>query len=74
MNNRWIVFYNSYLIRQYETHVNVKICIFVNVVKYIYKYIYKNTNQTIVEIVNKNKNDEIFRHLHERYIDFTQIV
>jgi hypothetical protein len=35
------------------------------------QYVYKNDDQTILRI---DENNEIVRHLHERYIDSTQIV
>jgi hypothetical protein len=70
-NNRWIVSYNSYLSLRYKIHINVKICTIVKIIQYVHKYVYKNDDQTILRI---DENDEIVRHLHERYIDSTQIV
>jgi len=49
-NNRFIIFYNLYLIRKYNTYINVEICIIIKVIKYIYKYIYKRSDKTTVEI------------------------
>ena len=63
--------YNFYFICRYQIHINVKTCVIVKIVKYIHKYIYKNENQTILQI---NENDEIFRYINDRYIDFLQIV
>ncbi len=70
-DNRWIVSYNSYLFLRYKTHINVKICTIVKIIQYVHKYVYKDDDQTILRI---DENDEIVRHLHERYIDSTQIV
>ena len=70
-DNCWIIFYNSYFIRHYQIYINVKICVFVKIVKYIHKYIYKNENQITLQI---NENDEIARHVSKRYIEFVQIV
>jgi len=44
-DNCCIISYNSYFIRKYKTHINVKLCNSINVVKYIYKYIYKEDNR-----------------------------
>jgi hypothetical protein len=66
-DNRWIVSYNPYLIRRYKTYINVEICITVQAVKYIYKYIYKGRNRVTLEIANTN---EIRRYVTCRYIGF----
>ena len=49
-NNRFVVFYNLYLICKYNVYINIEICTTVKTVKYIYKYIYKRFNKTTVEI------------------------
>lgn len=41
VDNRYVVPYNSFLLNKYECHVNVEAVTTVDVVKYIYKYIYK---------------------------------
>ena len=69
-DNCWIISYNSYLILRYQTHVNVEICAFVQIVKYIHKYIFKGDAQIILKI---DENDKIKRHLNDRYIDPSQI-
>ena len=43
-DNCWVVPYNPYLTRHYETHVNVEVCATVKAVKYIHKYIYKSSD------------------------------
>ncbi len=70
-DNRWIVSYNSYLSLRYKIYINVKICKIIKIIQYVHKYVYKNDDQTILQI---DENDEIVRHLHERYIDSIQIV
>ena len=69
-DNRWMMFYNFFLTRRYQTHVNVKICASVKVVKYIHKYIYKEDNQITLQI---NENDEIAKHVNDRYINSSQV-
>ena len=69
-DNRWMMFYNLFLIWRYQVHVNEKICAIVKVVKYIHKYIYKKEDQITLQI---NKNDEITKHINDRYINLSQV-
>ena len=41
LNNTWVMSYNSYLIHKYSAHINVEICEFIQIIKYIHKYMYK---------------------------------
>ena len=47
-DNRFVVLYNPYLLRVYSAHINVEICATIKAVKYIYKYIYKDNDRTIL--------------------------
>ncbi len=58
-NNCFIVFYNLYLIRKYNVYINIEIYIIVKTVKYIYKYIYKGSDKTTVEIQGQNGLNEV---------------
>ncbi len=49
-DNRFIIFYNLYLIYKYNVYINIEICVTVKIVKYIYKYIYKRFDKIKVEI------------------------
>ena len=40
--------YNLYLSYKYYTYINIKIYASMQAIKYIYKYIYKGSNYTIV--------------------------
>ena len=42
---RWVVPYNSYLLRKYQCHLNVQTACSIKSVKYIYKYIYKGQDR-----------------------------
>lgn len=66
VDNRWVVPYNPYLLRRYQTHINVEVCASVQAVKYIYKYIYKGNDRTSVQL--SSQMDEIDRHMQGRYI------
>ena len=48
INNCQIILYSPYLTIKYYTYINVKVCAFVKSVKYIYKYIYKGSDCTIL--------------------------
>ncbi|XP_057249904.1 uncharacterized protein LOC130591037 [Beta vulgaris subsp. vulgaris] len=41
MDNRWVIPYNPYLSALFDCHLNVEVCLTIQAVKYIYKYVYK---------------------------------
>ena len=45
-----MIFYNSYLLLKYETHINVEICTSIKLVTYLYKYVFKRSNHVDVSI------------------------
>jgi hypothetical protein len=63
--------YNPYLIRRYKAHINVEICITVQAVKYIHKYIYKGRDRATLKIADT---DEIRRYVTCRYISLSQAI
>ncbi len=70
-NNRWVVFYNPFLIRLLKVYINVEVCIIIKTVKYIHKYIYKGHDKATLQIYKINK---ITRYVTCRYINLTQII
>ena len=54
LNNRQIVLYNPYFSANYRAYINVKVYTSIQAVKYIYKYIYKGTNQITIQLLNNN--------------------
>lgn len=66
LNSHWIVFYNSFLSRRYNVHINVKIYTFVKIIKYIIKYVFKRFDMIMMKFTKRN--DEIKRYLNNRYI------
>lgn len=50
-DNTWVVPYNPYLCLKYDAHINVEICTSIRSVKYLYKYVYKGTDQAQLLLV-----------------------
>ncbi|POM77405.1 Helitron helicase-like protein [Phytophthora palmivora] len=48
--NQWVVPYNPFLSQKYNCHINVEVCATSKAVKYIYKYVYKGADMTMVTI------------------------
>ncbi|XP_024368015.2 uncharacterized protein [Physcomitrium patens] len=66
LDNRWVVPYNPYLIGRFNCHINVEICSSVKTVKYLYKYIFKGSDRSVVE--TDEVVDEIKDFLEGRYV------
>ncbi|CAJ0586072.1 unnamed protein product, partial [Mesorhabditis spiculigera] len=45
LDNRHVVPYNPYLLQRFDAHINLEICAWFNVVKYLFKYCYKGTDR-----------------------------
>jgi len=69
-DNRWVVPYNPFLLRKYQSHMNVEVCATVQAVKYIHKYVYKGSDRTTAVVGSTN--DEITRYVSGRYIGPTE--
>ena len=67
-DNRQIVPYNLCLIRRYKAYINVEICTIVQIIKYIYKYVYKGRDKVTLEIADTN---EIKRYVTCRYMSLS---
>ena len=55
VDNRWIVPYNSYPTKKYNSHVNVEACTSIKSVKYIFKYVYKGHDCANVQTTAPNE-------------------
>jgi hypothetical protein len=42
LDNRWVVPHNVYLSTKYDAHINIEVCNNIRVVKYLFKYVYKD--------------------------------
>lgn len=51
INNKWVVFYNFYLLKKYYTHINMGVCSFIKAVTYLYKYICKGNDIVNISIM-----------------------
>ena len=45
IDSSWVVPYNPYLLKKYDTHINVEIATSVKSFKYIFKYVYKEVTE-----------------------------
>jgi hypothetical protein len=56
--NRQVIPYNLYLIRCFNCHINVKLVSSVKAIRYIFKYIYKETDLTTLIIYKSYRNPQ----------------
>ena len=69
IDNSWMVPFCPLLSRVYKSHINVEYCNSVKSIKYICKYINKDSDQAVFKLENSEKNkNEIDDFLHGRYI------
>ena len=68
VDNRYVVPYNKWLLRQMNSHTNVEICSSVKCIKYVLKYVNKGSDQAIFSIQVENQNDEILQYQEARYV------
>ncbi|XP_078443067.1 uncharacterized protein LOC144712680 [Wolffia australiana] len=82
IDNRWVVPYNKYLCKVFNSHINVEICSSIQLVKYLYKYVYKGYDRIQVRVSsnsattnfaiggnvpNASSRDEAQQYLDARY-------
>ena len=72
MDNHWVVPYNSYLTRHFGVHIDVKVCISVQAIKYIHKYIYKGFDCVTIQM--DLEKDKVAQYLQKRYIRPTEAI
>ena len=81
LDNRWVVPYNPYLLLKFNAHINVDICSTVSAVKYLYKFVYKGHDRSIIEFKAVSENgetaeaksvNEISQYLEGRYVSATE--
>lgn len=73
-DNSHVVPYNAYLLMKYNCHVNVEICSAIQVVKYLFKYVYKGSDKAMLKLRQEKRDlnggviDEVSEHLDARYL------
>jgi hypothetical protein len=67
-----VVLYNLYLSAKYHAYINVEVCVSVQAIKYINKYIYKGDDCITVQLLDNN--DEISKYFYGRYIGPTKAI
>ena len=72
LDNRWVVPYNPFLCKKYMAHINLmanlKACVSIKSVQYLYKYIYKGYDTAHIEINERIDHDEVKTFLDARYV------
>ena len=67
IDNRWVVPYNKFLLRALNCHCNVELCMSINSIKYVLKYVHKGCDQATFAL-RSNQVDEISEYQNARYI------
>jgi len=66
---RWLPGYNPALLMKYRCHINVEYCGSIKAINYLYKYIYKGTDQAYMSCKQyKDEKDEIKLHKYGRIL------
>lgn len=65
IDNRWVVLYNSYLLKNFNVHINLEVCYFIKAITYLYKYVYKGHDSVYISVLlqfkkNNDKTTEIY--------------
>ena len=76
VDNRFVVPYNSYLLKRFDTHICVEFCGSVKSIKYVVKYEFKGQDLATITIEKQNtqteeevdKHDEVKMYENMRYI------
>ncbi|KAG2759477.1 hypothetical protein PC129_g24819 [Phytophthora cactorum] len=48
--NQWVVPNNPYLSQNYNCHINVEVCTAITAVKYLYKCVYKGSDNAVITV------------------------
>ncbi|GBM19109.1 hypothetical protein AVEN_135597-1 [Araneus ventricosus] len=70
IDNRWVVPYNPWLLKKFNAHINVEVCVSVKSDKYLYKFVYKGHYAASVKIEKEGSldYDEILSFVESRYV------
>ena len=73
IDNRWVVPYNKYLLRAFNCHCNVELCMSIRSIKYVLKYVHKGCDQATFAL-RSDQVDEISEYQNARYISSNEAV
>ena len=73
VGNRWIVLYNKLLLRSVNCHCNVELCMSINSIKYVLKYVHKGCDQAMFAL-QSGQVDEISDYQNARYVSSNEAV
>ena len=69
IDNRWVVPYCPFLLRQFKSHLNVEMCSTVSSIKYVLKYTFKGQDRAACNLESTDSPiDEISDYENKRYI------
>ncbi|UYV64029.1 hypothetical protein LAZ67_2006361 [Cordylochernes scorpioides] len=75
IDNRYVVPYSPLLCRLFDAHINVESCASISAIKYICKYIYKGSDQSIFAVTGaQTESNEVLEYQHGRYISSNEAV
>ncbi|UYV81931.1 hypothetical protein LAZ67_21000181 [Cordylochernes scorpioides] len=75
IDNRYVVPYSPLLCRLFDAHINVESCASISAIKYICKYIYKGSDQSIFAVSSaQTESNEVLEYQHGRYISSNEAV
>lgn len=66
VDNSWIVPYNPFLSRTFKSHLNVELCMSIQSIKYVLKYVHKGNDRASYSLANNN--DEVACYRNDRYV------
>jgi hypothetical protein len=69
LDNRWVIPFNPSLLMLYNYHRNIEICSSINVVKYLYKYIYKGPDEAYCSVDKSDNGDNVIIDEIKRFRD-----
>ncbi|UYV69427.1 hypothetical protein LAZ67_6003542 [Cordylochernes scorpioides] len=74
-DNRYVVPYSPLLCRLFDAHINVESCASISAIKYICKYIYKGSDQSIFAVSGaQTESNEVLEYQSGRYISSNEAV
>ncbi|KAE9524087.1 hypothetical protein AGLY_015452 [Aphis glycines] len=74
VDNRWIVPYCPLLSKTFSNHCNVEYCNSIKSIKYVCKYVNKESDMAVFGIADPNANDEVMKFQLGRYVSCNEAI